>query len=77
MGVGDEGWHVREEWSLEDPRLIALCPEMALEGLEVRRLDVSGDQVPDVSLEGAAVIAIVVGERIAVASKARLVPLLR
>lgn len=32
MGVGDEGWHVRKEWSFEDPRFIALCPEMALEG---------------------------------------------
>ena len=49
---------------------------MALEGLQVGDLNISGDEVADVRLEGGLVIAVLVWEGIAVLGEAGAVPLL-
>lgn len=71
-----EGGDVREEGSLELAGLIARLPQVALESLQIGDLDVPGDEVADVRLQGAAVIAILLWKGAAILGEAGAVPLL-
>lgn len=75
VGGGEEGCDVREEGRLDLARVVAVLPEMALERLQVRGLDIFGDEVTDVSLQGRAVIAILFWEGIAILGEGGGVPL--
>ncbi len=72
----DKRSDVVKNWRLEDAGLVAVAPEVALQRLEVRRLDVALDEVSDVRLEGRAVVAVLFWKGITIRGQDWRVPLL-
>lgn len=75
-GLVEEGVNIGEEGSYNVTRLVALQPEVSLEGLEVGDLDVAFHEIADVGLEVGARGAILFGKGIAVLCKLGAIPLL-
>lgn len=75
MRVFHERGDVREKGRPDLAGLIACLPEVALKGFQIGCLHITGDEVADVSLEGALVVAVLGREGIAVLGEAGTVPL--
>jgi hypothetical protein len=76
MGGIEERSHVGEEGSTDLAGGIALLPEVALESLEVRDLDIAGYEISNVGLQLRARVAVLFRESIAIGGKCRAVPFL-
>lgn len=75
-GLVEEGVDIREEGSYNVTRLVALQPEVSLEGLEVGDLDVAFHEIADMGLQVWSRVAILFGKGIAVLCKLGTIPLL-
>lgn len=53
-----------------------MAPQVALQRLEIRRLDIARDEVSDMRLERGPVVAVFLRERLSVGRKRRTIPLL-
>lgn len=75
LGRLDKGWHILKERRLEDTSVISVPPQMALERLQVRCLDITLNQISDMGFEGRSIVAILLWESLPIRYKGMTIPL--